>query len=68
VGIPAVHLSAVALVAEMVGSNRILVAQKIVSPLGDASLGPEDEKELRRSLVARALKALQTDIEDQTVF
>jgi glycine reductase len=52
----------------MVGSNRILPAQKIVSPLGNSALGQEDEKNLRRSLVRKALSALQTEIEGQKVF
>jgi glycine/betaine/sarcosine/D-proline reductase family selenoprotein B len=58
----------VTLVAEMVGSNRILPAQKIVSPLGNSALGPEDEKNLRRSLVRQALVTLQTELEGQKVF
>jgi glycine reductase len=61
-------LSAVALVAEMVGSNRILLAQKIVSPLGNSALAPEDEMQLRRSLVEKALVAMQTEVEEQKVF
>jgi len=61
-------LSAVALVAEMVGSNRILPAQKIVSPLGNAALGADDEKNLRRSVVKKALTVLQTEIGEQKVF
>jgi glycine reductase complex component B subunit gamma len=52
----------------MVGSNRILPAQKIVSPLGNSALGTEDEKILRRSLVRKALAALQSDLEGQRVF
>jgi glycine reductase len=52
----------------MVGSNRIIVAQKIVSPVGNAALGPEDEIQLRRSLVEKALVALQTEVEEQKVF
>lgn len=52
----------------MVGSNRILFAQKIVSPLGNSALSPEDEKNLRRSLVEKALEALQTEVSDQRVF
>jgi betaine reductase len=52
----------------MVGSNRILPAQKIVSPLGNSALGPEDEKALRRSLVKKALEVLQAEIEEQKVF
>ena len=57
-----------AVVAEMVGSNRILPAQKIVSPLGNSALEPDDEKALRRSLVKKALAILQTEVEEQKVF
>jgi glycine reductase complex component B subunit gamma len=66
--LPTAHLCAVTLVAEMVGSSRILPAQKIVSPLGNSALGPEDEKNLRRSLVKKALAALQAELEEQKVF
>jgi len=52
----------------MVGSNRILPAQRIVSPLGNSALEPEDEIQLRRSLVEKALTALQTEVEEQKVF
>ncbi len=45
-----------------------MLAQKIVSPLGNASLTADDEKRLRRSLVEKALEALQTAIEGQKVF
>jgi glycine reductase len=52
----------------MVGSNRIVPAQKIVSPLGNSALSPEDEKALRRSLVKKALAVLQADLDEQKVF
>ncbi|MBP1732474.1 MAG: grdB [Deltaproteobacteria bacterium] len=67
-GIPAVQLSAVIAVAEMVGSNRIMLAQKIVNPVGNADLDPVEEKKLRRSMVKKALTALQADVEKQTVL
>ena len=31
-------------------------------------LSPEEEKALRRKLVERALEALTTEVEDQTIF
>jgi glycine reductase len=68
VGIPAVQLSAVIAVAEMVGSNRIVLAQKIVNPVGNADLDPAEEKKLRRSIVKKALTALQADVKEQTVL
>jgi len=37
-------------------------------PLGDPKLTPADEKELRYKLVKRALKALETPVDGQTVF
>ena len=52
----------------MVGSNRIVNAKKIVNPLGDAGLEPADEKSLRRAIIENALVALQTDINEQTLF
>jgi betaine reductase len=64
-GIPTVHLCAITPVAQMVGSNRILLAQKIVNPLGNADLAPAEERKLRRSIVERALKGLETEIEEQ---
>ena len=52
----------------MVGSNRILPAQKIVNPLGNADLPPDEEKKLRRPIVEKAMRALQTEIEEQRVL
>jgi len=52
----------------MVGSNRILLAHKIVNPVGNADLAPAEEKKLRRLIVERALKVLQTRIEEQKIF
>ncbi len=52
----------------MVGSNRIVTGNKIVNPLGNVDLDPKEEKELRRAIVEKALKALQTNVEEQTLF
>jgi glycine reductase len=51
----------------MVGSPRILPGQKIINPVGNADLPPAEEKKLRRSIVQKALKALQTEIEEQRI-
>ena len=67
-GIPTAHVCSIVPVAEMVGTNRIVMGSKIVNPLGNAELVPEDETDLRKSILERALNALQTDIEEQTVF
>ena len=67
-GIPTVHICAITPVAQMVGSNRILPAQKIVNPVGNAELAPAEEKTLRRWIIEKALKALQTEVEEQKIF
>ncbi len=51
-----------------VGANRIVPTVAIPYPLGNPALAPEDEKELRRKLVKKALKALTTEVDGQTVF
>ena len=47
-------------IAKMIGSNRIVLGNGIVHVTGDAKLSPEDEKDLRRRLVQKALDALQS--------
>ena len=51
-----------------VGANRIVPTVAIPYPLGNPDMSPADEKELRRKLVRKALKALCTEIDGQTVF
>lgn len=55
-------------VAVMVGANRIVPAAGIIHPLGNPELSAEDERALRRRIVARALTALQTEVVQPTVF
>jgi glycine reductase len=47
-------------IAKMVGSNRVVLGNGIVHVTGDAKLPPQDEKEVRRKLVQKALDALQS--------
>ncbi len=51
-----------------VGANRIVPTIAIPHPLGNPALSREDEYALRKKLVARALEALTTEVEDQTIF
>jgi len=51
-----------------VGANRIVPAVAIPHPLGNPELPEDEERELRLSLVRKALRALQTEVEKQTVF
>ena len=56
-GIPVVHIA-----------NRIVPAIAIPHPLGNPALSLEEEKDIRRKIVGKALEALQTPVDDQTVF
>lgn len=67
-GIPAVHVCTIVPISRTVGANRIVPGVAIPHPLGDPTRPPEEEKALRRSLVEKALRALQTAIDSQTVF
>lgn len=67
-GLPVVHVCTIVPISLTVGANRIIPAVAIPYPLGDPSKTAEEEKHIRRSLVERSLKALQTEITDQTVF
>ncbi len=51
-----------------VGANRIVPAIAIPHPLGNPELEHDDEKALRRHIVEKALKALTTEVSDQTIF
>lgn len=62
------HMCTVVPISLTVGANRIVPTVAIPHPLGDPSLSKEEEKKLRRKLVERALQALQTEVDGQTVF
>jgi len=67
-GIPVVHVATVVPISMTVGANRIVPAVAIPHPLGQPDLGETEEKQLRKDIVKKALIALQTDIDEQTVF
>ncbi len=67
-GIPVVHMCTVVPISLTVGANRIVPTVAIPHPLGNPNLEPDEEKKLRRKLVEKALRALETEVEDQTVF
>ena len=67
-GIPVVHIVTVVPISLTVGANRIVPAVASPHPLGNPALTHEEEKEIRRKMVSKALEALQTPVEDQTVF
>lgn len=63
-----VHICTVTPISLTVGANRIVPAIAIPHPLGNPALSAEEEYELRRKLVDKALMALMTEVSDQTVF
>ena len=67
-GIPEVHMCTVTPISMTVGANRIVPTIAIPHPLGNPALTMEEEKAIRRKLVERALEALTTEVEDQTIF
>ena len=67
-GIPVVHICTVTPISMTVGANRIVPAIAIPHPLGNPALTLEEEKDIRRNILNKALKALQTEVEDQTIF
>jgi len=67
-GIPVVHMCTVVPISLTVGANRIIPTIAIPHPLGNPALDHNEEKSLRRKLVVKALKALQTEVHVQTVF
>ena len=67
-GIPVVHICTVTPISMTVGANRIVPAVAIPHPLGNPALDKDEEKKLRRQLVEKALKALTTEVDGQTIF
>jgi len=67
-GIPVVHICTVVPISLTVGANRIVPAIAIPHPLGNPAVAHEDEFKLRKKIVEKALAALATEVDGQTVF
>lgn len=67
-GLPVVHIATVTPISQTVGANRIVPAIAIPHPLGNPSLDKAEEYKLRTHIVDKSLKALTTDVSEQTVF
>ncbi len=67
-GIPVVHMCTVVPISLTVGANRIVPTVAIPHPLGNPNLDAQEELALRKRLVDKALHALETEVEEQTVF
>ena len=58
-GIPVVHICTVTPISMTVGANRIVPA---------IAMTLEEEKAIRRRILDTALKALSTEVTEQTIF
>ncbi len=63
-----VHINTILPISCSVGANRLVPGVSIPYPTGQPNLPQEEEYELRKSIVKRALEALGTDVSEQTIF
>ncbi len=63
-----VHVCTIIPISQTVGANRIVPAVSIPYPCGNPELSKDQEFELRLGLMKKALLALSTEIEEQTIF
>ena len=67
-GLPTSHVCSIVPISVTVGANRIVPSVAIPYPLGDPEKTAGQEKVIRRTLLERALRALEQNIDQQTVF
>ena len=67
-GIAVVHVCTITPISMTVGANRIVPAIAIPYPLGDPKMPAADELIIRRQIMDKALKALETKVDTQTIF
>ena len=65
---PVAFITAMTMIAQQIGANRIVAGTKIPHPCGDPNISPNADKALRREIVNNALIALETDVKSPTVF
>jgi len=67
-GIPVAHVCTMINVSKGMGGNRLVPSRSVLYPTGDPDLSPSEEYKLRYQIVLNALRAVQTDIKEATVF
>ncbi len=67
-GIPVALITALSTLAEDVGAPRVLQGVRIPHPCGNPNLPPDRDYEVRKRVILMALKALQTPVQEPTVF
>ena len=68
VGLPTAHVCSIIPISKTVGANRIVPAIAIPHPLGEPSKSATQELAIRTELLEKALRALEQDVQAQTVF
>jgi glycine reductase len=63
-----VFITALPTIAQMVGANRIVKGVSITHPTGEPTLAAGEEREMRRRIVERALKMLETEVGPRTIW
>lgn len=66
-GIPIVHMATITTISQSVGANRIVPTIAIPYPVGNPELKSREDG-LRKELVERAIKALETKVDKPTIF
>ena len=67
-GIPVAHITNLTPIAKVTGSNRIIPGVALTNPCSDVSLPVDEQKKMQKKYVARALKAISTNIKEQSFF
>lgn len=67
-GIPVVQIATIVPIMLTVGSNRIVPGVAIPHPAGRPQNGPVADMAARKQVLMQALKAMCTEISDQTIF
>jgi glycine reductase len=67
-GIPVALITALTTLAEDVGAPRIVQGVRIPHPCGNPTLPPDRDQEMRKRILLTALKALQTAVQESTIF
>lgn len=66
--IPVVQIATIVPIMLTVGSNRIVPGVAIPHPTGRPQLGHEADLATRKALLKKAMRAMCTEIHEQTIF
>ena len=62
------HICTVTPISKSVGANRIVPGVSIPHPVGNPKLPLDEERAMRKQMIEKALEALSTEVEKQTIF